>query len=98
MESPFDKSLDIMKTALEETGYTEALREVETLKVKLKTLTKEEFRKDEASIKKRLDLALRSRFVPDSIVTSVALFDDAQVDELLPASQIFFTGQIFLTR
>jgi len=81
VESPFDKSLDIMKTALEETGYTEALREVETLKVKLKTLTKEEFRKDEASIKKRLDLALRSRFVPDSIVTSVALFDDAQVDE-----------------
>lgn len=79
VESPFDKSLDIMKTALEETGYTEALREVETLKTKLKTLTKEEFKKDQARIKKRLDLALRQRFVPDSIVTSIALFDDEQV-------------------
>lgn len=81
VESPFDKSLDIMKTALEETGYTDALREVEVLKTKLKVLTKEEFKKDQTRIKKRLDLALRSRFVPDSIVTSIALYDDEQVDE-----------------
>ena len=31
VESPFDKSLDIMKTALEETGYTAALQEVCTI-------------------------------------------------------------------
>ena len=79
VESPFDKSLDIMKQALEETGYTAALQEVETLKVKLQTLTKEEFKKNEKSIKKRLDLALRQRFVPDSVVTQVSLYGDDQV-------------------
>jgi len=81
VESPFDKSLDIMKTALEETGYTAALGEVQTLKVKLQSLTQEEFKKDAGSIKRRLDLALRSRFVPESVVTSVALYGDVQVDE-----------------
>jgi carboxyl-terminal processing protease len=81
VESPFDKSLDIMKTALEETGYTDALKEVDVLKTKLKLITKEEFNKDAASIRKRLDLALRQRFVPDSIVTSVSLYGDSQVDE-----------------
>lgn len=42
VESPFDKSLDIMKTALEETGYTAALGEVQKLKVKLQSLTQED--------------------------------------------------------
>ena len=79
VESPFDKSLDIMKTALEETGYTAALQEVETLKVKLKTLTRDEFMKNEKSIRKRLDLALRQRFVPDSVVTQISLYGDDQV-------------------
>ena len=59
--------------------YTAALGEVQTLKVKLQSLTQEEFKKDAMSIKRRLDLALRSRFVPESIVTSVALFGDVQV-------------------
>jgi len=59
--------------------YTAALGEVQTLKVKLQSLTQEEFKKDATSIKRRLDLALRSRFVPESIVTSVALYGDVQV-------------------
>jgi len=81
IESPFDKSLDIMKTALDETGYTAALSEVETLKKKLKTLTLDEFTKNEKQIRKRLDLTLRQRFVPESVVTSVALYGDKEVED-----------------
>jgi hypothetical protein len=68
-----------MKTALDETGYTAALSEVETLKKKLKTLTLDEFTKNEKQIRKRLDLTLRQRFVPESVVTSVALYGDKEV-------------------
>jgi hypothetical protein len=59
VESPFDKSLDIMKKALEETGYTAALPEVVSLKTKLNVLTRLEFQKDAANIKRRLDSELR---------------------------------------
>ena len=83
IESPFDKSLEIMKTALEETGFTAAQGEVDALKSKLKALTVDEFAKDEQSIRKRLDLMLRQRFVPDSIVTSVSLVGDDQVKKAL---------------
>ncbi len=59
VESPFDKSLEIMKKALEETGYTAALPEVASLKTKLNVLTRLEFQKDAANIKRRLDSELR---------------------------------------
>ena len=92
VESQFDKSLEIMKKALEETGYTEATPEVDKLQVKLNKLTKEEFKKYEASLKKRLDMELRARFVPEAILKSMALQDDPFVDEaysLIKDSQKF---------
>ena len=81
VESPFEPSLAILQTALAQTGYDEAIADVTQLQTHLRQITASEFKKNEKTIKKRLDLTLRQRFIPTSILDSFALVGDLQVEE-----------------
>ena len=81
VESPFDESLEILQTVLKQNGFAEAVGDVDELKEHLRSITQKEFQTNERSIKKRLDLTIRQRFVPGSIINSFALLGDDQFEE-----------------
>jgi len=82
-ESPFDKSLGLMQDALKESGYEEALGDVQSLKKHLSDLLLDEFNKDQKAIKKRVEMAIRSRYAPESTLLAMGLDGDLQVERAL---------------
>lgn len=80
-ESLFDESLEILQTVLKQNGFAEAVGDVDGLKEHLRAITQKEFLTNERSIKKRLDLTIRQRFVPGSIISSFSLLGDDQFEE-----------------
>jgi hypothetical protein len=81
VESPFDESLEILQTVLRQNGFGEAVKDVDDLRDHLRSITEKEFDTNERSIKKRLDLTIRRRFVPGSVINSFALLGDDQFEE-----------------
>ncbi len=81
VESPFDDSLDILQTVMRQNGFGEAVKDVDDLRHHLRSITEKEFDTNERSIKKRLDLTIRRRFVPGSLINSFALLGDDQFEE-----------------
>ena len=81
LQSPFDDSLEILQDVLKQNGFGEAVKDVDDLRDHLRSITEKEFDTNERSIKKRLDLTIRRRFVPGSIINSFALLGDDQFEE-----------------
>lgn len=79
LDSPFQKPLELMTEALKETGYDEAVPEVDELKVRLQDLLIKEFDTDAPAIRRRLEEAVRSRFLPESEVAAWQVRGDDEV-------------------
>lgn len=79
LDSPFDKPLELMIQALQETGYDEAIPEVTDLKGRIQTLLAKEFETDAPAIRRRLEEALRERFLPESEVVAWGVRNDNEV-------------------
>ncbi|EKX54929.1 hypothetical protein GUITHDRAFT_99580 [Guillardia theta CCMP2712] len=78
-EGPFDKSLELMQEALDQAGYGEAKNDVQSLQKHLSSLLMGEFDKNRKDIMKRLEIAIRQHYVPESYILSLSLADDEQV-------------------
>eukprot|EP00960_Hanusia_phi_P025756 745865-Hanusia_phi.AAC.1 len=78
-EGPFDKSLELMQEALDQAGYGEAKNDVKTLQQHLSSLLMGEFDKNRKDIVKKLEIAIRQHYVPESFLLSLSLADDEQV-------------------
>ena len=81
VESPFEESLGVLETVFKKNGFSEAINDVTELKRHLRAITAKEFETHERGIKKRLDLTLRARYVPSSIISSLELLGDQQFEE-----------------
>ena len=65
--------------ALDQAGYGEAKNDVQSLQKHLSSLLMGEFDKNRKDIMKKLEIAIRQHYVPESYILSLSLADDEQV-------------------